>query len=109
MRYTIIVKKVIREIVGLITIVLFIYTCTKIRASANHKRAAANDTMSTGTAVGFGWPVQLTGYHPLLPRHGLPGKRIFGTTSRSAANWSPVTRSYSAHLGAGDQVTWVSW
>lgn len=63
MRYTIIVKKVIREIVGLITIVLFIYTCTKVRSTAGRKKAAAHDTIHTGTAVGFGWPVQIAGYH----------------------------------------------
>jgi hypothetical protein len=64
MRYTIIVKKVIREIVGLITIVLFIYTCTKVRTTTGRKKAAAHDTIHTSTAVGFGWPLQIAGNHP---------------------------------------------
>ncbi|HEX6429266.1 MAG TPA: hypothetical protein VF008_16330 [Niastella sp.] len=112
MRYTIILKKVIREIVGLITIVLFIYTCTKIRTTAGRKKAADHATIHTGTVVGFGWPLQITGYHPLLPRHGLPGqpyKRTFGAVSKSTASWSFVTCPYPANMGAGDQVTRVIW
>ncbi|WP_158085282.1 hypothetical protein [Niastella vici] len=45
MKYTIILKKVIKEIVGLVSIVLFIYTCTKFRTVAVHKRAAVPDTI----------------------------------------------------------------
>jgi hypothetical protein len=67
MRYTIIVKKVIREIIGLIMIVLFIYTCTKVRTTAGRKKAAAHETIHTGTAVGFEWPVQIAGYHSCYP------------------------------------------
>jgi hypothetical protein len=81
MRYTIIVKKVIREIVGLITIVLFIYTCTKVRTTAGRKRAAAHETIYTGTAVGFEWPVQIAGYHPcnpgfLIKEHSVPSAKV---------------------------------
>ncbi|THU40056.1 hypothetical protein FAM09_09230 [Niastella caeni] len=104
MKYTVVVNKVIKEIIGLITIVLFIYTCTKIRAVSSHKRAAAYDTIETSTAVGFEWPAQTMGYHPLLPRHGLPApysKRAAGTGS--ADNWQPVTGSYPAYMYAGYQ------
>src|SRR5688572_28635350 len=101
MRYTIIVKKVIREIVGLITIVLFIYTCTKVRATAGRKRAAAHDTIHTGTAVGFGWPVQIAGYHPCYPglmikEQSVPSPKVqqAGTTlpARIRVIWAPSIR-----------------
>jgi len=45
MRHTIILKKVIKEVIGLIVIVLFIYTCTKSRSVINHKKAAANENI----------------------------------------------------------------
>ena len=45
MKHTILLKKVIKEIIGLISIVLIIYTCTKIRTVADHKRAAVPDTI----------------------------------------------------------------
>jgi hypothetical protein len=95
MKYTILLRKVIKEVIGLITIVLFIYTCTKIRSAPGHKRAAAKDSISTGMAVGFGRPVQITGYHPLLLRHGLSEqayrKRTSGTVSQSIGSWNTVT------------------
>jgi hypothetical protein len=101
MRYTIIVKKVIREIVGLITIVLFIYTCTKVRTTAGHKKAAVHDTIHTGTAVGFGWPVQIAGYHPCYPNlmikeHSVTSPKVqqAGTAvpARIRQIWAPSIR-----------------
>ena len=68
MNYTIVVKKVIREVIGIITIVLFIYTCTKIRSTAGHSKAVNHDTVSANATVQLGWPVQTTGYHPLMSR-----------------------------------------
>jgi hypothetical protein len=99
MRYTIIVKKVIREIVGLITIVLFIYTCTKVRTTASRKKAAALNTIHTGTAVGFGWPVQLAGYHTtdlMIKEQSVPSLKVqqTGTTlpARIRLIWAPSIR-----------------
>ena len=101
MRYTIIVKKVIREIVGLITIVLFIYTCTKVRTTAGRKKAAAHETIDTGTAVGFGWPVQIAGYHPcyrslMIKEHSVPSAEVqqAGTalSVRIRLIWAPSIR-----------------
>lgn len=115
MRYTIILKKVIKEVIGLITIVLFIYTCTKIGSASNRKGAAVLEHMSVNTAVGFGTPAQTTGYHPLLPRHGLtersPDKRKPGSGSYSAAWYTPGSYrdigSHSPDLRAGDQATGI--
>ena len=72
MKYIIIVKKVIREIVGLITIILFIYTCTKVRSASGQPRSANNDTASTNAATGLNWPVQFAGYSPVAPDFAIP-------------------------------------
>ena len=112
MNYTIIAKKVLREVIGIITIVLFIYTCTKIRSAAGSKRDAAGDRVSTSTAVGVSWPVQAKGYYPLLPRHGLPqpsgSKKATGSTGRNTTARHAATGTYSPYMGAGDQVSRVS-
>ena len=46
MKYTMLFKKVIREVIGLITIVLFIYTCTKIKSVAVHRKTGSYKTLS---------------------------------------------------------------
>jgi hypothetical protein len=45
MKYTIVLRKLLKELIGIITIVLFVYTCTKIRLAADHKKAAAHETI----------------------------------------------------------------
>jgi len=111
MKYTVILKKAIKEIIGLMSIVLFIYTCTKMKLVAGHKRAAVPDTINTGTAVGFGWP-QSREYHPLLPRHGLPQRPYINTVSgraaRNAATGHPAAGAYKVNMGAGDQAAWLT-
>ena len=57
MNYTIVIKKVIREIIGIISIVLFIYTCTKIRTVAARRQAVKSDTAT------ISWPVRTAAYH----------------------------------------------
>jgi hypothetical protein len=68
MKYTIVVKKVIREVIGIITIVLFIYTCTKIRSAAGHTGTINHDTVGANATVQSEWPVEPTGSHPLTSR-----------------------------------------
>jgi hypothetical protein len=103
MRYTIIVKKVIREIVGLITIVLFIYTCTKVRTTAGRKKAAAHDTIQTGTAVGFGWPVQIARFHPCYHTMAFRGKGMIKEHSVPAAKELQAENSLPARI----RLIWV--
>jgi hypothetical protein len=68
MKYTIVVKKVIREVIGIITIVLFIYTCTKIRSAAGPTGTVNHDSAGSNATVQLGWPVQPTGHYPLMSR-----------------------------------------
>lgn len=111
MKYTIVVKKVIREVVGLITIVLFIYTCTKMRSAATHRRAGGNDTIRANTASVFEWPGQTTGHHPLLPRHSLTGAQnaiqTFFWINNNTTSLYLITGAGAAHTDAGDQVAGI--
>ena len=98
MKYTIIVKKVIREIVGLITIVLFIYTCTKVRTTASRKKAAAHNTIQTGTTVGFGWPVQIARFHPCYHSMAFRGNGMIKEHSIPAAKEQQAGNSLPARI-----------
>jgi hypothetical protein len=107
MKYTILLQKVIKEVIGLVTIVLFIYTCTKVRTTVGRKKGAAIDTIHTGTSVGFGWPVQIAGYDPcyrtmtfrsnlMIKEHSTPSEEVqqAGTSLpvRIRLIWVPAIR-----------------
>jgi len=63
MKYTIVVKKVLREVIGIITIVLFIYTCTKIRSVTGHTGTVNHNAVGANTTVQLEWPAD-----PLMAR-----------------------------------------
>jgi len=64
MKYIIVVKKVLREVIGLITIVLFIYTCTKIRSVAGHTITVNHDNAGANATAELEWPAE----PPLMAR-----------------------------------------
>jgi hypothetical protein len=68
MNYTIVVKTVIREVIGIITIVLFIYTYTKIKSSAGHSRTINHDTVGASATVQSGWSEETAEQYPLMSR-----------------------------------------
>jgi hypothetical protein len=107
MKHTILLKKVIREVIGLITIVLFIYTCTKVTSAAVRKRIANNDTISTNAASEFEWPLKPFGLHEMWLHNAIwpeavrskassaensKGKELYPITGAIRPIWAPSIR-----------------